>query len=93
MDKTSHNVKIKKGSLIRKITKKKFIDVNSAHHQSVDKIGNNLLISGVASDGIVEAIEHKKHKWCIGVQWHPEFLITKEDKNLIKNFVSECYNK
>ena len=28
-----------------------------------------------SNDGVIEGIEHKKHKWCIGLQWHPEFLI------------------
>jgi len=86
---TSHKVKILKKSLINRIVKKKFINVNSAHHQAVDKVGENLIISGQSSDGIIESIEHIKHRWCIGVQWHPEFLITKEDKSLMYNFVKE----
>ena len=32
---------------------------------------------GINEDSIIEAIEHIEHPWCIGVQWHPEFLITK----------------
>ena len=88
-NKTSHSVKIDKKTKIFKIIKKDLIRVNSAHHQSIDKIGNNLIISGVAKDGIIESIEHKKNNWCIGVQWHPEFLITKEDNLLIKSFIKE----
>ena len=57
--------------------------VNSAHHQSVDKLGENLIINGKSKDGIIESIENTNHKWCIGVQWHPEFLITKADKLII----------
>ena len=37
-----------------------------------------------SNDGVIEGIEHKKHKWCIGLQWHPEFLITKYDIKIIK---------
>tara|TARA_Y100001970_G_scaffold294229_1_gene448845 strand:+ start:7307 stop:8017 length:711 start_codon:yes stop_codon:yes gene_type:complete len=84
---TSHDVKINKHTLIHKIVKKNILKVNSAHHQAVKKIGKDLIISGCSNDGIIESIEHTNHRWCIGVQWHPEFLITNEDSCLIKNFV------
>ena len=84
---TSHKIEIISKTLLAKINKKKFSKVNSAHHQAIKDIGKNIIISSYAPDGIIESIEHKHHKWCIGVQWHPEFLITKEDKNLIKNFI------
>ena len=83
----SHSININKKTKLYKIINKFKIHVNSAHHQAVDKIGNNLLVSAIANDNIVEAIEHKNHPWCIGVQWHPEFLITQYDKILIKNFI------
>ena len=88
---TSHNVEIKHNTLIHRIVENDIIEVNSAHHQAIASIGKDLTISGYAPDGIIESIEHLKHKWCIGVQWHPEFLITKEDNNLIKNFVESSY--
>ena len=28
-----------------------------------------------AEDGVVEAVEHVVHPWCIGVQWHPEMQL------------------
>ena len=84
---TSHKIEIISKTLLAKINKKKFSKVNSAHHQAIKDVGKNIIISSYAPDGIIESIEHKHHKWCIGVQWHPEFLITKEDKNLIKDFI------
>ncbi len=84
---TSHKINIRKKSKLYKICNKDKIKVNSAHHQSVKKLGKNLIVSATSSDGIIEAIEHKKHKWCIGVQWHPEFLITKYDLKIFKNFI------
>ena len=85
---TSHSIIIKKNTKLIKITKKNKIQVNSAHHQSVDKLGKNLITSAVGEDSIVEAIEHTNHPWCLGVQWHPEFLITTYDKLLFKNFIN-----
>lgn len=90
---TSHKVIILKNTLLRKIIKKDIIKVNSAHHQSINIFGKKIIPSGYSPDGIVESIEHTKHRWCIGVQWHPEFLITKEDIKLIKNFVKISIKK
>ena len=89
---TSHKVNIVKDTLLHKIVKNKIVHVNSAHHQAIDDLGKNLTISGYAPDGIIESIEHNNHKWCIGVQWHPEFLITKEDKKIFKNFIKAAKN-
>jgi len=89
---TSHLIKIKKNTKLFSIIKKNEIFVNSAHHQSVDILGKNLIECANAEDSIVEAIEHIKHPWCIGVQWHPEFLITSYDKLLIKDFILNTLN-
>ncbi len=86
---TSHNVNVFKKTQLYKICGAQKIEVNSAHHQSVKKIGKNLNISCKANDGVIEGIEHKNHKWCIGLQWHPEFLITNYDVKIIKNFINE----
>tara|TARA_B100000575_G_scaffold294208_1_gene308679 strand:- start:984 stop:1682 length:699 start_codon:yes stop_codon:yes gene_type:complete len=86
---TSHNVNLIKKTKLYKICGVKQLKVNSAHHQSIRKIGKNLNISCRANDGVIEGVEHQKHKWCIGLQWHPEFLITKYDKKIIKNFIDE----
>ena len=89
---TSHSVNIKNKTKIKKIIKKNTIEVNSAHHQAVSELGKNLIVSGYSSDGVIESIEHLIHKWCIGVQWHPEFLITKEDNLLMKSFIKASRN-
>ena len=83
---TSHDININTNSKLYKICKKRKIKVNSAHHQSIKKIGKNLIVSALAKDGVIEGIEHKTHKWCMGLQWHPEFLITQADINIFQNF-------
>ena len=91
-DETSHIIQIKKDTKLYEIIKKNKIFVNSAHHQSVGVLGEKLIESAKAEDNIIEAIEHIDHPWCIGVQWHPEFLITPSDKLLFKNFISIASN-
>ena len=68
------------------------IYVNSAHHQAINKIGKNLTIDAYAPDNIIEAFHHNEHPLCMGVQWHPEFLITEFDKNIIKMFTDHAKN-
>ena len=86
-DEVSHEISIKRNSKLYKIVKSKKIEVNSAHHQSVNTLGKDFISSASSSDGIIEAIEHIKHPWCLGLQWHPEFLITKSDNDIIKDFI------
>ncbi len=45
--------------------------VQSAHHQSVDRLGDNLITAALAPDGLIEALEHTSAP-ITGVQWHPE---------------------
>jgi putative glutamine amidotransferase len=47
-------------------------EVNSRHHQSVGTVGAALRVTATASDGVIEAVEHVDHPFCVGVQWHPE---------------------
>ncbi|HKM80084.1 MAG TPA: gamma-glutamyl-gamma-aminobutyrate hydrolase family protein [Candidatus Acidoferrum sp.] len=47
--------------------------VNSSHHQSIERPGRNLRVTGQAEDGIVESVEWTGDaNWVVGVQWHPE---------------------
>ena len=88
-----HVVDIKRGSLLYKILKKEAIDVNSAHHQAIGKISDNLIVSAVAPDGVNEAMELKNSDFFfLGVQWHPEALATDDDAKIIKAFCNAVEN-
>ena len=84
---TSHFVDLNINSLLYKIIKQKRISVNSAHHQSVKKPGKGLIVNAIAPDGIIEGIEDNTKNFCIGVQWHPEFLIKNSDNKIFKSFI------
>jgi putative glutamine amidotransferase len=49
--------------------------VNSRHHQSVGRVAPAFVVSAVSPDGVVEAIERPDRRFCLGVQWHPEFFV------------------
>ena len=53
--------------------------VNSAHHQAVRDTGPGVIINARAPDGVVEGIEAPGYRFCLGVQWHPEFEISAGD--------------
>lgn len=86
----SHEVKIQSKTKLFEILNIDLIWTNSSHHQSVNRLGKNIKLNAIALDGVVEGIEHDFHKWCVGVQWHPEFLNTKYDKMIIKDFIEHC---
>lgn len=60
-------------------------NVNSFHHQAVDKLGKNLKIVAKSKDGIIEAIEGTKD-WILGVQFHPEMMAAHGNQDMLKIF-------
>ena len=69
-----HEVDITPGSLLANVVGAIDIDVNSLHHQAVDRIGVGVQAVAWSDDGIVEGIEAVIPARLIGVQWHPELL-------------------
>lgn len=49
------------------------IQVNSLHHQVVESVGEGLVVSAKAPDGVVEGLEDAAGN-LLAVQWHPELL-------------------
>ncbi|GER65839.1 gamma-glutamyl-gamma-aminobutyrate hydrolase family protein [Weizmannia acidilactici] len=89
----SHTVKLSPGSLLEKLAGCHFIKVNSFHHQAVRTVPKPFEVCGRASDGIIEAVENCAARFAIGVQWHPEALIGKNDlvsKNIFSAFIRAC---
>lgn len=72
-----HSVKIEKNTKLFDIFKTEDLKVNSFHHQSVKKLGNDLKITAFSNDGVVEAIESIDERYLVAVQWHPENLLKK----------------
>lgn len=83
-----HDVLLEKDSQLFKIVGEEKIKTNSSHHQAAKIAGKGLKIAGRASDGIIEAIENPSHPFCVGVQWHPEFEVSKADKKIFQGFVA-----
>ena len=70
-----HPVRIEPGSRLASILGAPAVEACSWHHQAIDRIGEGLRPLAWAEDGVIEAVEHAVHPWCIGVQWHPEMQL------------------
>jgi putative glutamine amidotransferase len=69
-----HAVAIARGSRLSTIVGASEIEVNSRHHQAIDRVAPDLTVSGTAPDGVPEAVEAPGQGWLVAVQWHPENL-------------------
>ena len=54
---------------------KRELDVNSIHSQAVDRLGVGFVAVAWEANGLIQAIEHSRGAFLIGVQFHPELLI------------------
>jgi putative glutamine amidotransferase len=85
-----HTVRIAAGTLLRRITGAEELGVNSAHHQAVKDLGPGLVIDATAPDGIIEGIEDPRRRFCLGVQWHPEYGLSDGDRRIFAAFIAAC---
>jgi putative glutamine amidotransferase len=71
---TAHEVEILPETRLREILGTARVEVNSFHHQSVKRLGREMVLSARSHDGVVEGIEMPRgaKRFVIGVQWHPE---------------------
>ncbi|MEQ9695947.1 gamma-glutamyl-gamma-aminobutyrate hydrolase family protein [Shimia sp. SDUM112013] len=88
---TGHAVQVQPGTLLAEICGTNDITTNTSHHQALlGPAGSGAVINAVAGDGVVEGIESSRHRFCLGVQWHPEYAGTEHDRRIIQAFVSAC---
>ncbi|MDX2094924.1 MAG: gamma-glutamyl-gamma-aminobutyrate hydrolase family protein [Alphaproteobacteria bacterium] len=83
-----HEVAIVAGTLLSGIVGSATLAVNSAHHQAVGKTAEGVIVNARAGDGVIEGIEYPAHPFCLGVQWHPEFSISRADDKIFAAFVA-----
>ena len=91
-DKLAHTVSLKCDSKLDQIYGMDEIRVNSLHHQGISRVGEGLVATAFAPDGLVEGVEVTGAKFALGVQWHPECLPDEEgSKKLFAAFVQACH--
>jgi putative glutamine amidotransferase len=82
-----HVVSVKPGTLLHRICAVERLEVNSAHHQAAKDVGDGVVVNAIAEDGVIEGIEDPRRRFCLGVQWHPEYAISAGDKRIFAAFI------
>jgi len=84
-----HEVEILPGTRLYEIVGPK-IRANTSHHQAVRAPGRSV-VNALAPDGVIEGVEDPGQKFCIGVQWHPEYFVDPGDAALYAAFIAACH--
>ena len=82
-----HSISVTPGTLLHRIVGAATMNVNSSHHQAVRDPGAAATINAIAPDGVIEGIEDPSRRFCLGVQWHPEFHIDQGDRRIFAALV------
>ena len=83
-----HSITLVSGTRLHSIVGTGTMHVNSAHHQAVRAAGPRALVNAHAPDGVIEGIEDPARRFCLGVQWHPEFLIDPGDRRILMALIA-----
>lgn len=89
----AHGIEIRQGSVLEELVPGVKAEVNSTHHQAIDRVAPGLEVIARAPDGIVESvISLGSDPWILGVQWHPErsFRYDRLSKKIFELFLSRC---
>lgn len=94
----AHGINIVPGTLFNKIAEAERTVANSAHHQSIDRLGKGLKVNCMADDSTIEGLEWAEPKgkpFLLCVQWHPERMAgfqlddSPASKNIRETFIKE----
>jgi putative glutamine amidotransferase len=91
----SHAVWVHHNTILHSLVCTDSGEVNSSHHQAVDRVGNGLRVSARSEDGLIEGLEwtESEHRpFVLLVQWHPERMKKTESpfaKGILQEFVKE----
>jgi len=86
-----HSIEVVKNTLLQKISRTHG-EINSAHHQAVDKVGNGLIINSFSKDGTIEGLEYadkSTRSFLLLVQWHPERMV--DDQSVFSKGIRDCF--
>jgi putative glutamine amidotransferase len=76
----AHPVEVTAPSRLREILGPDAVAVNSIHHQAVDRVGEDLVVTArCPADGVVEGLERPSSRFVVAVQWHPESFWNRAD--------------
>ncbi|MEK9723699.1 MAG: gamma-glutamyl-gamma-aminobutyrate hydrolase family protein [Rhodospirillaceae bacterium] len=91
-EEAAHAVAVTAGTRLRDVLGVDALDVNTAHKEALKTVPGGLTVNAVAPDGVIEGIELGGKRFCLGIQWHPEFFAASANPhmNLFTALVEEA---
>lgn len=88
----AHDITLDPSSRLAALVGAAPLPVNSWHHQAIKELGQGLVVSARAGDGIIEGVEMPGHPFAVGVQFHPEDLYEEDGRirRLFAAFIAAC---
>jgi putative glutamine amidotransferase len=86
-----HGLDVVRGTILGAAVQTSEIEVNSFHHQAVDRLGEGLVVSARAPDGVIEAVELPGRP-VLAVQWElqEEWRVDRRFLRVFEWFVREA---
>ncbi|MBI4563611.1 MAG: gamma-glutamyl-gamma-aminobutyrate hydrolase family protein [Planctomycetes bacterium] len=86
-----HEIRAEPGTRTAEVLRRRTARVRSSHHQSIHGPGKDLKVTAYAPDGVIEGVESDRHRFAVGVQWHPELTQDcEEQRRLFAALVAEA---
>lgn len=88
----SHGIEVEPNSVLARLLGRTLLRVNSFHHQAIEMVAPGFRATARTSDGVIEAMESQRHKFVVGVQFHPEGMFGFSDPidALFRGLVEAC---
>ncbi len=80
-DTFTHTMNINADTRLASIVGAGAMQVNSHHHQAIDRLGSGLIVTATAPDGVIEAVELPLNRYVVAVQSHPEETATHDERS------------
>ncbi|MDR7419807.1 MAG: gamma-glutamyl-gamma-aminobutyrate hydrolase family protein [Armatimonadota bacterium] len=74
-------VVVEAGTRLADMVGQGFVGVNTYHHQAVADPAPGFRVTALSTDGLIEGLESTQHRFVVGVQWHPERLVTRHARH------------
>jgi putative glutamine amidotransferase len=77
------DIEVRPGGVLAEILGVGTIQVNSLHHQAIDRLAEDLAVEATAPDGTIEAVRVREAVgFALGVQWHPEYWVRSDPPSM-----------
>ena len=82
-------IEIRTSSKLYAMVERERLCVNSIHTQAIDDLGQHFSAAALEPNGLIQSIEHSRHRFAVGIQFHPEFLLYRRfARDIFRSFIN-----